>query len=370
MIKKIKIIKNLIMSTKKPGLKNKEINPLLKDLNIEKMNSAQIEEEIKKETNLMNNFISHYKYPDAEICDKKIVALKKILKQKKTKEINQRHTAEKEHLKIDEFSDINNLKFLWDKKFEELEARSQAALDELKKNQDLEYQQLLSRKEEGIKLQPSAALLRLQKEEEGLVKLRKFKEAEVVRKKKEAQIKNDMNKLGKNKETSLKMLEKKLRQKHTNELLYLQNKFQAEFDELNKEKMKQVEFLNKKYSVKNKDLINQQKRESNINKYKNYGRRIEKLSNNYGEKFLVGRAEYAPPKNQEEKTEQIYAELQDNKIERVNLEQNMDSDINEKNNDKNNGEIGNEVMGEDSGDFNRQQEILQNEIDKNEENEN
>ena len=29
-----------------------------------------------------------------------------------------------------------------------------------------------------------------------------------------------------------------------------------------------------------------------------------------------------------------------------------------------------EVMGEDSGDFNRQQEILQNEIDKNEENEN
>ena len=77
-----------------------------------------------------------------------------------------------------------------------------------------------------------------------------------------------------------------------------------------------------------------------------------------------------PPKKQEEKTEQIYAELQDNKIERVNLEQNTGGDINEKNNDNNNGEIGNEIMGEDSGDFNRQQEILQNEIDKNEENEN
>ena len=76
--------------------------------------------------------------------------------------------------------------------------------------------------------------------------------------------------------------------------------------------------------------------------------------------FLWGGRNMPPPKNQEEKTEQIYAELQDNKIERVNLEQNMDSDINEKNNDKNNGEIGNEVMGEDSGDFNRQQEILQN----------
>ena len=351
------------MSAKKSSIKNKEVNPLLKDLNIEKMNSVQIEEIIKKEQDLMNNFISHYKYPDAEICDKKIVALKKILKQKKTKEINQRHTAEKEHLKIDEFSDINNLKFLWDKKFEELEARSRGALEELKKNQELEYQQLLSQKDEEVKLQPSATFLKLQKEEEGLVKLRKFKEAEIVRKKKEEQKKNDMNKLGKNKETSLKMLEKKLRQKHTNELLYLQNKFQAEFDELNKEKMKQVEFLNKKYSVKNKDLINQQKRESNINKNKNYGKRIEKLHNNYGTKFIVGKKEYAP-KKQEEKIEQIYAELQDNKVEGFNAKENLE---NNENNDENIDENG--MMGN-SGDFDRQQEILQNEIDKNENNDN
>lgn len=358
------------MSTKKPGLKNKEANPLLKDLNVEKMNSAQIEEEIKKEQKIMDNFISHYKYPDAEICDKKITALKKILKQKKTKEINQRHTAEKEHLKIDEFSDINNLKFLWDKKFEELEVRSQAALDELKKNQELEYQQLLSQKEEDVNLKPSAPFLKLQKEEEGLVKLRKFKEAEIVRKKKEEQRKIDINRFGKNKENSLKMLEKKLRQKHTNELLYLQNKFQAEFDELNNEKLKQVEFLNKKYSVKNKDLINQQKRESNINKFNNYGKRIEKLKNNYGQKFIIGRKEYAPQK-EDEKVEQIYAELQDNKVEGINMNEinleKQEENVNMINNNENNDENG---KMEDSGDFNRQQEILQNEIDKNEENKN
>ena len=53
-----------------------------------------------------------------------------------------------------------------------------------------------------------------------------------------------------------------------NELQYLQNKFQAEFDELNKEKLKDMEFLDKKYSVKSKDLINQQKREDTVHKFK------------------------------------------------------------------------------------------------------
>ena len=65
--------------------------------------------------------------------------------------------------------------------------------------------------------------MKLQKEEDGLVKLRKFKEAEFIRKKKEEQRKLDMNKNGKNKEKSFTLMEKKLRQKHTNELLYLLN---------------------------------------------------------------------------------------------------------------------------------------------------
>ena len=69
--------------SKKPSVKNKEVNPLLKSLNIEKMNSTQIQQEITKEEKLLNNFISHYKYHEAEICDNKISALKKILKQKK-----------------------------------------------------------------------------------------------------------------------------------------------------------------------------------------------------------------------------------------------------------------------------------------------
>ena len=164
--------------------KPKEIDPILKSLNVEKMNSSQVQEEIAKQEKILNNFISHYKYTEAETCDKKITALKKVLKQKKTKEIKQRHTAEKEHLKIDEFSDINNLNFYWDQKLQELQSRSQATLEELKRNQEIEYQQLLAKKDQETNIHPSAEFLKLQKEEDGLVKLRKFKEAEFIRKKK------------------------------------------------------------------------------------------------------------------------------------------------------------------------------------------
>ena len=329
-------------SKKRSIPKLKEINPLLKSLNIDKMNSSQVQEEISKEEKILNNFILHYKYPDAEISDKKIAALKKVLKQKKTKEIKQRHTAEKEHLKIDEFSDINNLKFFWDNKFEDLRIRSQTAFDELKRNQEIEYQQLISQKEMETNVRPSGAFLKYQKEEEGLVKLKKFKEAEFIRKKKEEQRKIDMNRTGRNKINSIKCLEKKLRQKHTNELLFLQNKFQSEFDDLTNERLKQIEFINKKYSVKNKDLMDQQKRENNINRYTNYGKRIKQLTNYYGQKFILGQNEYAPQK-QIENADQIYAELQDNKLEGLE---------NESSPEKNADNEGNKIYQEDNENVN------------------
>ena len=342
----------------------KEVNPLLKDLNIQKMTSSQVEEEIAKNQKLMDDFISQCKYPEAEKCNEKIESLKIILKQKKSKEINKRHNAEKENLKIDQYSDINNLNFSWEKKFEELQTRSQAALDELKKSQEMEYQKLFSQYQEDTNdIKPSSMFLKLQKEEEGLVKLRKFKEAEIVRKKKEAQRKLDINKTGKNKETTFRCLEKKLKQKHTNELLYLQNKFQAEYDDLNNEKQKQMEFLNRKYNAKNKDLVKQQKREDNINKYKNYGKRIANLHNDYEKKFVVGMKEYAPQQPMK-KIEQIYAEINENKMENIPIE----------NNEENKEKFENNNLNKDNGANQHYEEENQNneegnEFNGNEENE-
>ena len=44
----------------------KEINPILKDLNIENMNSNQVPEEINKNQKQMDDFISQSKYNQAE----------------------------------------------------------------------------------------------------------------------------------------------------------------------------------------------------------------------------------------------------------------------------------------------------------------
>ena len=210
-----------------------------------------------------------------------------------------------------------------------------------------------------MNLRPSRAFLDLQKEEEGLARLKKFKEAEYIKKQKEAQIKKDMAKTGKDREETMKMLIKNLKQKQKNELIYLQNKIQNEFDELKKQKQEQLEFLCKKYSVKNEDLMNQQKRERNINIFNNYRKRIGQLQNNYEENFVIGKKEYEP-QQRNEKIDQIYAELPDNKIEEFQIGEKNNGNFNLENNAENGDYDAN-------ADFNKQQELLQNDINKIEE---
>ena len=323
------------------------------------MNQSQIQDEIAKEEKILNNFLTNYNYTRAEKCDKKITVLKKVLKKKKTTELKRRHTAEKEHLKIDEFSDMNNLKFFWDQKLEELKSRSLTALDELKKNQQMEYEQLMSQKNKIINAKPSSLFLKLQKEEEGLVKLRKFREAQFVHKRKEEQRKKDINRARKNREKTLKFLEKKLLQKHSNEELYLEIKYQTEYDELMKEKQRQLESVNKKYSVKNKDLLKHQKREDNINQNNNYRKRIGQLLTKHYNNFFIDQREYATQKPLENITH-IYADLSDNNLVGSDMEQSQ-----EKSEGINIYE--NRFIKGVNSYSNDQQENLQNELNKNEE---
>ena len=295
----------------KKYLKNNEKNPKINDP-FEKMTLAQVEAELKNAETQLQDLISKGNYPQAEICNKKIENLKAALKRKKAKEISRRHYKEKKNLIQDKVSDVGNLSYLWDQRFEELQLKSKSILDELKNNQEKELQQLLSQYQQSSNdVKPSALYLQLKKEEEGLVKLRKFKEAEVIRKKKEYQRKIDESKSERNKENTYKNYEKKLRQKHMNELQYLQNKFQAEFDELLKEKQKDMEFLDKKYSVKSKDLVNQQKREDTINKFDNYKNRIANLTNNYEIKYTIEKSENNEP-IKKDNLERIYAEINEN----------------------------------------------------------
>ena len=320
--------------------KNNEIIPI-KDIQLEKMSINDLESLIESTEKELQTYTSKGKYSLAEVCNNKIEKIKSILKQKKIKEISKRHYKEKKNLIQDKVSDVDNLSYLWDQRFEELQLKSKLALEDLRKNQEEEMQQLLLQFQQSPnEVRPSANYLKLKKEEEGLVKLKKFKEAEVIRKQRENQRKIDESKTDKNKENAYKNIEKKLRHKHMNELQYLQNKFQAEFDELNKEKLKDMEYLDKKYSVKSKDLVNQQKREDTINKFNNYRNRIANLNNNYEIKYSVGKKEYKEPE-QPEKLEKIYAQLDDkNKY----VEEEKESERTpERENDSNKREMKNEI---------------------------
>ena len=294
-------------------LKNGKI-PLKQSKPQKKIDISQIESELEKEKNAYKDFISKGNYSQAEICNNKIENLKKLIKQEKEKELSRRHFTEKEILIQDKISDIDNLNSLWDRRFEAVQLKSKIAIEELRKMQKEELQKLLSEYQQNtIKLIPSARYLELKKEEEGLVRLKKFKEAAFIKKKKENQIKIDEAKIEKNNEIKFKNYEKKLKQKHIIELQYLQNKFQVELDELLKEKIKDMEFLDKKYSVKCKDLINQQKREGNIRKYNNYGNRISQLDKNYEIKYNVIKSEKIESE-EDNKKEKINAELSDKNI--------------------------------------------------------
>jgi len=58
-------------------------NPLFRSVSINSMNQTQIQEEIAKEEKILNNFLTNYKYMDAETCDKKNYSLEKSIKKEK-----------------------------------------------------------------------------------------------------------------------------------------------------------------------------------------------------------------------------------------------------------------------------------------------
>ena len=78
---------------------------------------------------------------------------------------------------------------------------------------------------------------------------------------------------------------------------------------------------------------------------------------------MIGQKAYEPQKPME-KIEQLYAELQDNKVEGFGIGSFLEKNNKNLEDEKLNG------MDEDNADFIRQQEILQNEINKNKEDEN
>ena len=149
----------MIKKNTKPKQSNQE--KLIKG-DEDKMTVSQIEAEIKNIEQQLQDFISQGKYNQAEICNNKIEHLKSVLRQKKTKAISRRHFTEKKNLIQDKVSDTDSLNYLWEQRFEELQTKSKSALEELRKNQEEELQQLLLQFQQSpTEVKPSAKYLKL-----------------------------------------------------------------------------------------------------------------------------------------------------------------------------------------------------------------
>lgn len=269
-----------------------ELQTISKDFDPEKQTSEQIESLLKENEKTQAQLIASGNYPEAGRVQKKVDMLKQLLRQKKIFEVKNRHFQEKTNLRQGKKQDLYSKENAWALKFQDLQTRSKAAVDDLKKQHEKELQELYAKFENKAKnnIKPSLNYLKLQKEEEGLVKLKKFDEAEVIKKKREHQGEMDLLRTSKELEKSLNCEEKKLRQTQSNGLLYLQKKFQKEFDELNRARQKDLETLNKKYTNKNNELNKQQKFENMYNFSDTYERRGGSgLEKNFEQKMKIKR---------------------------------------------------------------------------------
>ena len=127
------------------------------------------------------------------------------------------------------------------------------------------YNLLEQEMNQEYKYRPSAEYLKLENQEKQLVKLQRFNEASVIRKKKE-QIKNkDIEKKEKEKQLRIQKETSYKNKRHELEKDILKKKFEKELEEMKIKKIKDFERVEKKFSNKRLDLSQQQKNEINFN---------------------------------------------------------------------------------------------------------
>ena len=181
-------------------------------------------------TNLLeqiNNYVSKGEYDKAEKLKKQIEILKKKSLTKNKKLIKSRQSKENENLENLYKTEIEKINDEWNEKFKDLDKRSKEAVKKLIKKHQNEMEDLYKNIEKNfpVKLRPSSEFLRLEKEEQQLVKFQRFNEANVIKKKKEKQKKIDIEKANKEKQIKIKNEAIKKNKRHELEKNMLNKKF-------------------------------------------------------------------------------------------------------------------------------------------------
>ncbi len=218
---------------------------------------------------LLNEYAEKGDYKKAEIYKKKIKEIKMLIKKKRKKDLEKRQLIENENLETNYKTELDELNQFWNDKFKDLEERTQKAEEEIIERQNKEMNDLYNSLEQEMnqetKYRPSAEYLKLENQEKQLVKLQRFNEASIVRKKKEQIKSKDIEKKEKEKQLKIQKETSYKNKRHELEKDILKKKFEKELEEMKIKKIKDFERIEKKFSNKRLDLSQQQKTEINFN---------------------------------------------------------------------------------------------------------
>ena len=227
----------------------------------------ELEDKLNEIEKMSNEYALLGEYDKAKECKKQIVVLQAKLKERKKQDLEQQHIYEMENLEQAYQQEIEKFNMAWSEKFQDLEDRSQKAEDAINERQLKEMEDLYATIGDKLprKVKYSKEYLLLDHQEKMLVKLQKFDEAKVIRKRKEQQKKIDEEKWDKEKNEKIKAQAILKSKKHIAEKNVLKKKLETELDIMKKEKEKEIAQIEKKYQAKKIELELQQKSESNIN---------------------------------------------------------------------------------------------------------
>lgn len=292
------------------------------------------ENQIEQLDTLKTKYISKGQYEKAKQCTQKVSELKTSEKNKKKKDLVEQQSAEAEMLDQQYKEEVEKLNLIWDKKFEALQEKSKKAEEKINEKQQKEMEELYTTFEKKFPatIKFSKEYLALENQEKNLVKLQKFDEAKIIKKKKEEQKQKDTDKWNKDKTEKIKNQVIQKSNKHINEKNVLKKKFEVELNLLRMEKQKDLQHLDKKFHNKKQELDLQQKSERKladnelINKKKQFGLSYM-VNNNEGRHYRVNTGSKMNSKNPNEQVEDE-KEFQEDDLQKFYNGQESDIDIN------------------------------------------
>ena len=149
------------------------------------INESDYNSQLIEYEKLLNEYAENGKYEKAELCKEKIDNLKKSIKKKRKKDLEQRQSIENENLETNYKNEIEEFNRIWKEKFKELEERTQKAGEEITERQNKEMNDLYNLLEEKINQDNKyRQYIKLNNVEKQSVKFQKFNEDFNYKKKK------------------------------------------------------------------------------------------------------------------------------------------------------------------------------------------